>query len=75
MKDGMAPLDIATSVIDSNRYMALGTVNEEGHPWVSPVYFAPEDYKRFYWVSSPETEHSRNIAARADVSTSFSTRK
>ena len=30
--------DHAGSVIDSNRYMALGTTDEAGHPWVSPVW-------------------------------------
>ncbi|HET9351513.1 MAG TPA: pyridoxamine 5'-phosphate oxidase family protein, partial [Burkholderiales bacterium] len=59
--------DLATEVIDSNRYMALGTANDAGIPWVSPVWFATEDYRRFHWVSSPEARHSVNIAARAEV--------
>jgi hypothetical protein len=41
----------ARSVIDSNRYMALGTADEAGHPWVSPVWFASEDYRNFHWYS------------------------
>jgi hypothetical protein len=59
--------DHARSVIDSNRYMALGTAGEAGHPWVSPVWFASEDYCNFYWVSSPDSKHSRNIATRPEV--------
>ena len=59
--------DHARSVIDSNRYMALGTVDEAGHPWVSPVWFASEDYRNFHWVSSPDSKHSRNLAARREV--------
>jgi hypothetical protein len=59
--------DHARSVIESNRYMALGTTDEAGHPWVSPVWFACEDYRNFYWVSSPASKHSRNIAARPEV--------
>jgi nitroimidazol reductase NimA-like FMN-containing flavoprotein (pyridoxamine 5'-phosphate oxidase superfamily) len=59
--------DHARSVIDSNRYMALGTTDEAGRPWVSPVWFASEDYRNFYWVSSPDSKHSRNIAARSEV--------
>jgi hypothetical protein len=31
------------------------------------VYYAPEGYARFYWVSSSEANHSRNIATRAEV--------
>jgi uncharacterized protein YhbP (UPF0306 family) len=59
---------IARDVIDSNLYMTLGTADENGRPWVSPVYYAPERYAEFYWVSSPEATHSRNLAARPEVS-------
>lgn len=59
--------DVARSVIDANRYMALGTADEAGHPWVSPVWFASEDYRNFHWVSSPHSKHSRNLAARPNV--------
>ena len=58
---------LARTVIDSNSYMALGTADETGHPWVSPVWFASEDYTRFHWVSSPDSRHSRNLAARREV--------
>jgi hypothetical protein len=59
---------IARSIIDSNMYMTLGTADEAGRPWVSPVYYAPAGYTDFYWVSSPEARHSRNVAVRPDVS-------
>jgi nitroimidazol reductase NimA-like FMN-containing flavoprotein (pyridoxamine 5'-phosphate oxidase superfamily) len=59
--------DLAKSVIDSNRYMALGTADETGHPWVTPVWFASDDYRCFHWVSSPEARHSRNLEARPEV--------
>lgn len=58
---------IAKAIIGSNSYMAIGTANESGAPWVSPVWFAPEDYREFFWVSSPEARHSRNIATRPQV--------
>jgi nitroimidazol reductase NimA-like FMN-containing flavoprotein (pyridoxamine 5'-phosphate oxidase superfamily) len=58
----------ARAVIDANRYMTLGTADAEGHPWVTPVWFAPADYREFFWVSSPATRHSRNLAARSQVS-------
>ena len=32
---------IARRVIDSNRFMTIGTADEEGVPWVSPVWYAP----------------------------------
>jgi hypothetical protein len=60
--------DLARSVIDENRYMVLGTADGSGHPWVSPVWFATENYREFHWVSGPETRHSKNIAARPELS-------
>jgi uncharacterized protein YhbP (UPF0306 family) len=60
---------IARSIIDSNFYMTLGTADQNGRPWASPVYYAHEGYAEFFWVSFPEATHSRNIAARPEVST------
>jgi nitroimidazol reductase NimA-like FMN-containing flavoprotein (pyridoxamine 5'-phosphate oxidase superfamily) len=60
--------DMARGVIEANRYMVLGTADEAGVPWVTPVWYAQSDYQRFIWVSSPDRRHSRNIRARADVS-------
>ena len=65
-KDDLAV--VGCDIIDSNLYMVLGTAGDDGEPWVSPVYFAPEDYRLFYWVSAPEATHSRNLVARPQVS-------
>lgn len=59
---------IARAIIDANLYMTLGTADEHGHPWVSPVFYAASDYTEFYWISSPEVTHSRNLARRPQVS-------
>jgi Pyridoxamine 5'-phosphate oxidase len=59
--------DHVRRVIDANRYMALGTADEAGQPWVSPVWFATEDYRSFHWVSSPNAKHSRNLAAHPEI--------
>jgi hypothetical protein len=55
---------IARSIIDSNRYMTLATADETGLPWLSPVWYAPAQYREFFWVSSPQARHSRNLATR-----------
>ena len=60
--------DIARALIDRNLYMVLGTAGEDGQPWVTPVYYSADGHTDFYWVSSPEAMHSRNIAARPQVS-------
>ena len=59
--------ELSRRVIDETKYMALGTADETGHPWVSPVWFACVDYRSFHWVSTHDTRHSRNIAARPEV--------
>jgi uncharacterized protein YhbP (UPF0306 family) len=59
---------IAKAIIDSNMYMVLGTADESGRPWATPVYFAHKEYREFYWMSSPEVRHSRNIAVRPQIS-------
>ena len=57
----------ARGIIDRIRYMVLATADEDGRPWASPVYFAADGYRQFFWVSSPEATHSKNIASRPDV--------
>ena len=59
---------IARAIIDSNRYLTVGTADENGVPWVSPVWYVPAEYRQFFWVSSPEARHSRNVATRPQVS-------
>jgi nitroimidazol reductase NimA-like FMN-containing flavoprotein (pyridoxamine 5'-phosphate oxidase superfamily) len=58
---------VAREIIDASLYLVLATADESGRPWASPVYFANEGYDEFFWVSSPEATHSRNIARRPDV--------
>jgi len=58
---------MARRVLDGNRYMVLGTVEDDGRPRLSPVYFTPARYRDLYWVSSPDARHSRNVRARAEV--------
>jgi len=55
------------AIVDSSPYLTLATADERGRPWASPVWFATADYREFFWVSSPEARHSRNIAARPEV--------
>jgi nitroimidazol reductase NimA-like FMN-containing flavoprotein (pyridoxamine 5'-phosphate oxidase superfamily) len=54
-------------MIAVNRYLVLGTADVHGKPWVSPVFFAPYGDDAFYWVSSPDARHSRDIASRPSV--------
>ncbi len=62
------PAAIARAIVDTNLYMVLGTADQSGRPWVTPVYFAHASYHEFFWVSSPDATHSRNIDMRSEVS-------
>ena len=54
-------------IVAANRYMVIATADEQGVPWATPVWFATEDHRRFFWVSDPNARHSRNIAVRRDI--------
>lgn len=56
----------ARQIIDAGRYLVLATADADGRPWPTPVWFAREG-REFVWVSRPQTRHSGNIAARAEV--------
>jgi nitroimidazol reductase NimA-like FMN-containing flavoprotein (pyridoxamine 5'-phosphate oxidase superfamily) len=58
----------AQAVIDANLYLTLGTADADGHPWMSPVYFAPAALREFIWVSDTDARHSLNLAERPRVS-------
>ena len=65
---GRAALDeMARRVIDGNTYMVLGTLDPDGQPRLSPVFYTAARYRDFYWVSVPEAHHSRNVAGRAEI--------
>ncbi|HEX6358910.1 pyridoxamine 5'-phosphate oxidase family protein [Actinophytocola sp.] len=58
---------IARAVMDANSFVTLATADADGRPWASPVWFATEDYRHLYWVSAPDTRHSRNLAVRPEL--------
>jgi len=51
----------ARDVLDSVRYVVLGTADEDGRTRTSPVYFTPHRYEHLYWVSYADTHHSQNL--------------
>lgn len=59
--------EIARRILDSNSFAVLATADATGLPWATPVWFAQEDYREFYWVSAPDARHSRNIAERPEI--------
>jgi len=54
-------------ILAANRYCVLGTADQAGTPWVTPVFFAPLGADQLCWVSSPNSRHSNNIAGRSTI--------
>ena len=46
-------------LLASIRYMTLATVDADGRPWASPVWFAAPTPSELFWVSSPDARHSQ----------------
>jgi len=58
----------ARQLLRVNDYLTLGTVDPHGRPWTSPVFFSSTAEWELFWTSATDAQHSRNLAARQDVS-------
>jgi nitroimidazol reductase NimA-like FMN-containing flavoprotein (pyridoxamine 5'-phosphate oxidase superfamily) len=58
---------VARAIVDANRYLTLGTADDSGLPWATPVYFAVDGYGEYFRLSAPEARHSRNLAVRPEA--------
>jgi predicted pyridoxine 5'-phosphate oxidase superfamily flavin-nucleotide-binding protein len=54
-------------LLAQHHYLVLGTVDDDGGPWVTPLFFAADGDDRVVWVSSPASRHSGNLGARPSV--------
>ena len=57
----MTAMQQARRLIDDNQNMVLATANDQGIPWVSPVFYVPDDRYDLYWTSWVEARHSANV--------------
>ncbi|MDD9911912.1 MAG: pyridoxamine 5'-phosphate oxidase family protein [Alphaproteobacteria bacterium] len=57
----------AVQILKDITYLDLATVGQDGQPWCSPLFTAYDEKYNFYWVSSPNCAHSRNIAQNPKV--------
>jgi hypothetical protein len=54
-------------LLNANHYCVLATADAAGEPWATPVFFAARHDRELFWVSSPTSRHSRNIAVRPTI--------
>lgn len=61
-------IDLAKQLLAKVRHCAIATVNEDGSPHNTPVFFLPDEkLEHIYWASHPESMHSQNIARTGQV--------
>lgn len=58
------------SIFNENILGVLGTVNEDGSPWATPLHIVADD-QAVYWFSSETAVHSQNIVRDSRVSLSL----
>ncbi|SNY69052.1 pyridoxamine 5'-phosphate oxidase family protein [Paractinoplanes atraurantiacus] len=64
----MSLAEHARELLESNLYLTLSTVDTDGRPWASPVYFAPVSEREVLWCSEASARHSVNLTGRPGVS-------
>ena len=57
----MSPPERAKNLIDTKTNMTLATVDVSGVPWVSPVFYVPDEAYHLYWTSWVDAKHSENV--------------
>lgn len=67
LRPKMDSVEKAKYIIKNNNFMVVSTADVSGKPWISPVGFAYDEKYSFYWVSSKDALHSKNIRNRAEI--------
>jgi len=71
MTTNTEPREAFELIVGASSYMTLATADATGVPWASPVWFATTDFREYFWVSSPHSRHSQNLAARPELAISI----
>ncbi len=58
--------EIAREIIRENIYLTLAT-SDGGRPWASPLFYCTDDDYNFYFISLPDSFHSRHIGENPSV--------
>lgn len=64
----MTDREAAAALIASQHTLVLATTAEDGAPHSAPLFYIAGEGLRLYWLSSPRSTHSRNLARGASVS-------
>ncbi len=65
------PDDVRAALVEflsQQSTLALSTAGlRDGRPQVAPLFFVSDEALNLYWISDPDSRHSRNIADWSDV--------
>ncbi len=64
---GMNKAEKTKKIISDILYITLATSSKDGEPWNTPVYGSYDESYNFFWISSPESKHSKNIKENNQV--------
>lgn len=57
----------AKKIIEQNQYMSIASSDGNGQPWVSPVVYGQDEKFNLYFISLPDSVHSKNIVVNPRV--------
>ena len=55
-------LDSIAALLHSQSTLALATTDENAQPCLAPLFYIADPELNLYWLSSPSSQHSRNLA-------------
>lgn len=59
---------LAKEIIEKNQYMTVASSDSKGKPWVSPVVYVQDKNHNLYFISLPDSMHSKNIVGNPNAS-------
>lgn len=68
MQDVRKKLAKIAALVRAETTLALATTGEDSAAAVAPLFYIADEELRFYWLSSPHSLHSRNLAERPPAS-------
>lgn len=60
-------LNLAKKIISENIHITIATSTKSGVPWNTPIFAAYDETYNFYWCSSQDSQHSKNMSENNNV--------
>lgn len=55
------------ALLERENTLVLATTADDGSPVAAPLFYYADGHANLYWLSSPESRHSRNLSVRPRV--------